>query len=78
MDDSTPLILKLEDGFEKRYAARCKRCDLQFGYWLDKSQFDDAEKGRMTDVLYLLNGELLETEEMREGRTGEEGEGGEG
>lgn len=71
IDDTTAVVLKLEDGFEKRYATRCRRCDLQFGYWLDKSQFDEAEKGRRTDVLYLLAGGLVGTDEMRAGRDGE-------
>ncbi|KAK5167058.1 uncharacterized protein LTR77_007788 [Saxophila tyrrhenica] len=65
-DDAEPIVLNLEDGFEKRYAARCKRCDLQIGYWLDKSQFEPEQKGRRTDVMYLLPGGLMSTEEMKE------------
>ena len=67
-DDADPVVLKLDDGFEKRYAARCKRCDIQIGYWLDKSQFEPEQKGRREDVMYLLPGGLMSTDEMREKR----------
>jgi hypothetical protein len=66
LDDVNPVVIKLDDGFEKRYAARCKRCDLQIGYWLDKSQFEPEEQGRRVDVMYLLQGGLMSTEEMKE------------
>ena len=69
--DDKPTILKLDDGFEKRYAARCTRCGLAAGYQLDKSQFSGSESqdGPRTDVVYILPGGLLTTEEMREGRS---------
>lgn len=68
--DDTATVLKLEDGFEKRYAVRCNRCGLAAGYHLDKSQFNDSESeiGPRTDVVYILPGGLQTTEEMREGR----------
>jgi hypothetical protein len=64
-------ILKLDDGFEKRYAVRCTRCGLAAGYQLDKSQFSrtEGQSGPRTDVVYILSGGLLTTEEMREGRS---------
>lgn len=67
-DQDNPIILKLDDGFEKRYAVTCQRCDLQIGYRLDRSQFDDSESGVRADVLYLLPGGLLSTDEMKEGK----------
>ncbi len=63
-DGKDPVVVKLEDGFEKRYAARCKRCDVQIGYWLDSSQFEASGQGRREDVLYLLPGGLMSTAEM--------------
>jgi hypothetical protein len=63
-DDVSPVVVKLEDGFEKRYALRCKRCDVQIGYWLDQSQFDQDKHGRRTDVMYLLSDGLMSTDEM--------------
>ena len=62
------IVLKLEDGFEKRYAVRCGRCDLQVGYMLDKASFDEASSGRKGDVMYLLPGGLMSTEEMKDGK----------
>ena len=66
--ESRPFVLKLEDGFEKRYGAKCRRCDLLIGYWLDKSQFEATEHGARSDVIYLLPGGLMSTEEMKAGR----------
>ncbi|OQO02592.1 hypothetical protein B0A48_12120 [Cryoendolithus antarcticus] len=64
--DSAPTILKLDDGFEKRYAARCGRCGLMAGYYLDRSQFDNAETGVNEDVLYILPGSLEATDKLRQ------------
>ena len=68
LDDEVPVVLKLEDGFEKRYHVHCRRCDLNIGYRLDKSQFGGAEVGVESGVLYLLRGGLLSTEEMKDGK----------
>lgn len=62
------VVLKLADGFEKRYAVRCGRCDLQIGYMLDKASFDEAGSGRKVDVVYLLPGGLMSTENMKAGK----------
>ena len=67
-----PVILKLEDGFEKRYPLQCRRCALQIGYYLDKSQFGETESGVRSDVLYTLPGGLISTEEMKAGRVAED------
>lgn len=69
--DEKATILKLDDGFEKRYAVRCTRCGLAAGYHLDKSQFsgNEGQSGPRTDIVYILPGGLLTTEEMREGRS---------
>lgn len=60
--------MKFEDGFEKRSFAKCRRCDLKIGYWLDKSQFSDGENGVRSDVLYVLPGGLMSTEDMKAGK----------
>lgn len=69
--DDKPTVLKLDDGFEKRYAVRCTRCGLAAGYHLDKSQFSGSENetGPRTDVVYILPGGLMTTTELREGRS---------
>lgn len=69
-NDDSPVIIKLEDGFEKRYHAQCRRCDLNVAYRLDKSHFGDfeAEAGVRTDVLYIFLGGLMSTDDMKEGK----------
>jgi hypothetical protein len=67
-EKDSPMILKLKDGFEKRYPLQCRRCDLQIGYYLDKSQFGQKEGEIRADVLYILPGGLLSTEEMKAGK----------
>lgn len=62
------VVLKLANGFEKRYAMRCGRCDLQIGYMLDGASFGEGGSGRKDDVVYLLPGGLMGTEEMKEGK----------
>jgi len=67
----TPLIIRGEEGFEKRWPLRCKRCKLVVGYQLDTSRFPQTEtttSGREEDVIYLLPGAVVPTEEMKEGK----------
>ncbi|OQO05385.1 hypothetical protein B0A48_09153 [Cryoendolithus antarcticus] len=64
--DSVPTVLRLDDGFEKRYAARCGRCGLMTGYYLDRSQLDNAETGVNEDVLYILPDSLEATDKIRQ------------
>lgn len=61
-----PIIVKREDGFEKRWQQKCARCQLTFAYNLGASQFDAAASGvdRRTDVLYILPGALKSTEDL--------------
>lgn len=65
-------ILRLEDGFEKRYLVSCGRCGLTLGYQLDESLFEPqgAKLGAREEVVYLLPGGLMSTEEMKEGKEG--------
>lgn len=68
--DFNPAVLKLEDGFEKRYAIKCGRCGLIFAYQLDLCQFEESknESGRREDLLFVIPGGVLSTEEMVDGK----------
>lgn len=61
-------VLKLDDGFEKRYEVRCTRCGLAAGYHLDQSHFSPTQSGSgpRTDLLYVFPGSLVTTEETGE------------
>ncbi|KXL44378.1 hypothetical protein M433DRAFT_873 [Acidomyces richmondensis BFW] len=61
-----PVLLKLEDGFEKRYLAKCQRCHSTVGYYLDQEQFEDSNGkfGMRDDIFYVIQGSLQETEDM--------------
>ncbi|RMZ30727.1 hypothetical protein D0859_05177 [Hortaea werneckii] len=63
------IIMKLEDGFEKRYPVACRRCSLPIGYHLDLCQFEDSKSssGPLSDVLYILSGALQSTEILQGG-----------
>lgn len=66
-----PIIVKREDGFEKRWQQKCARCQLTFAYNLGASQFDAAASSaeRRFDVLYILPGALKSTEELENADT---------
>lgn len=68
--DRKPTVIRLEDGFEKRYLQRCGRCKVAVGYQLDLGQYEEskAELGRKEDVVYLLPGGLVVTEDMKNGK----------
>lgn len=74
-ETSNAIMVRREDGFEKRYPSRCTRCNLVVAYHLDWSQFATDEqseqirnqKERRDDVLYVLPGSVLTTEKMRAG-----------
>jgi hypothetical protein len=70
--DRDAVVIRGEEGFEKRYLQRCGRCKVVVGYMLDWGQFGDADGGgkvgRREDVVYLLPGGMVTTEEMAEGK----------
>jgi len=68
--DTKPTVIRLEDGFEKRYFHKCGRCELSIAYSLDKSQFDDTKtsSGAREDVAFLVPGGLVDTEDMKRGK----------
>ncbi|ETI27316.1 hypothetical protein G647_09506 [Cladophialophora carrionii CBS 160.54] len=61
-----PVIIRREDGFERRTLLKCARCKLVLGYSLDEAHWANAE-GRARP-LYLLPGGLLSTAEMVGGK----------
>ena len=94
--DRKPMMVRREDGFEKRVLLRCGRCRLVVGYKLDGAHFGteaveavgkstggeqgpgDAEEGRKTrtgdegmEVVYLLPGGLMSSEDLKSGKTPE-------
>jgi len=67
--DRKAIVVRREDGFEKRYMQRCRRCRLVIGYQLDKSQYDGFPVfGRREDVVYVLPGAVMSTEEMSQSK----------
>ncbi|KAG9677206.1 hypothetical protein KCU99_g1932, partial [Aureobasidium melanogenum] len=68
--DTKPTVIRCEDGFEKRYFHKCGRCELSIGYSLDKSQFEDTNtsSGPREDVVFLIPGGLMSTENMKSGK----------
>lgn len=65
VDDRKPVIVRREDGFEKRDFLRCSRCHLVIGYKLEDSGADG-------NVVYILSDGLVTTEKMKTGSTAEE------
>jgi hypothetical protein len=67
--ENKPGIIRRPDGFEKMYMQRCGRCTTVVGYQLDKSQYlEEKDEGRKEDVVYILPGGLMTTEEMASGK----------
>ncbi|KAG9585623.1 hypothetical protein KCU77_g5889, partial [Aureobasidium melanogenum] len=68
--DTKPTVIRCEDGFEKRYFHKCGRCELSVAYSLDKSQFEDTKtsSGPREDVVFLIPGGLMSTEDMKSGK----------
>lgn len=66
--DRKPVVVRREDGFEKRILMRCGRCRLVIGYRLDGEGQDGRKERERERVVYLLPGGLMETEDMVAGR----------
>jgi hypothetical protein len=43
-EDGKAMIIRREDGFEKRTLVRCDRCRLVVGYKLDRDHFEDSSE----------------------------------
>lgn len=65
--DAKPIIIRRDDGFEKRLLYKCDRCKLTIGYKLDNSSSEEGANST-TDVLYILPGSLMDTETMSAGQ----------
>ncbi|TKX26533.1 hypothetical protein C1H76_1065 [Elsinoe australis] len=63
------VVVSLEDGFEKRYLLRCKRCEGPWGYLLDWGIWEDGAKkeARREDVVFVLKGAVVETGDIGKG-----------
>jgi len=72
LSTDNPLMIRGQEGFEKRWPIRCKRCKLVVGYQLDNGQFQQKSEptasGRRDDVIYLLPGAVITTGEMKGGK----------
>lgn len=66
--DRQPTVIRRDDGFEKRTLLRCQRCKLVIAYRLDEAQFKNGS-AHAQDVVYVLPGALMSTEDMMEGKT---------
>jgi hypothetical protein len=70
--DRKPVMIRREDGFEKRLLLRCGRCRVVVGYKLDEAHFGGgegvSEVGKEGRVVYLLSGGLMGTEDMAAGK----------
>ena len=66
--DKKQVVIRREDGFEKRALFRCGRCKVVLGYELDKTQFGGVDHERVGRVIYLLPEGLMTTEEMEQGK----------
>lgn len=61
--DRKPLIIRREDGFEKRVSVRCTRCNLIIGYRVEGDAASAIDRN-----VFLLPGGLSSTEDMKAGK----------
>lgn len=66
LPDRRAMLVRREDGFEKRTMLRCGRCRVVVGYFLDGVHFG---AGAATATVYLLPGALMETGTMGDEET---------
>ena len=64
--DRNPVIVRREDGFEKRSLLRCQRCNLCVGY--EVLDMEGDQHVAENSLVYLLPGGLVSTVEMKEGK----------
>ena len=62
--DRKPVIVRREDGFEKRWVRRCVRCRVPVGYVLRLPSESAGEEREGEDVVYLFEEGLRATEEL--------------
>ena len=61
--DRRAVVVRREDGFEKRWVRRCGRCRTGIGYVL----IGKMEEGEGMGVVYLLEDGLVATDHLKEG-----------
>jgi hypothetical protein len=71
VEERKAMIVRREDGFEKRTLLRCERCRLVVAYKLDGDHFEDASRELGQETLYVLPGALVDTEGMMAEKTPE-------
>lgn len=71
IEEGKAMIIRREDGFERRTLVRCERCRLVVGYKLDGDHFDDNRKEAGAQALYVLPGALVNTAGMMADKTPE-------
>lgn len=72
LPDRRAMLVRREDGFEKRTMLRCGRCRVVVGYFLDGVHFGTgagAATATATGTVYLLPGALMETGTMGDEET---------
>lgn len=65
------VVIRRDDGFEKRHPLQCSRCNTTIGYHLDIAQTSKqlgTQEGPMEDVLYVLPGSIVTTASMVAGQ----------
>jgi hypothetical protein len=62
----SPIIIRREDGFEKRILLKCARCKSVIGYNLDEAHFEKVEESPRP--VYLLPSGMLRTVDMAKGK----------
>jgi hypothetical protein len=69
--DQEPLLVRSEEGIEKRYPFKCGHCKVTLGYQLDEAQYENREgrSGRRDDVVYLLEGSVMPTTIVKSGES---------
>ena len=60
--DRRAVVVRREDGFEKRWIRRCARCRTGIGYVLNES----LGRGEGMGVVYLLEDALVNTNKVKE------------
>lgn len=77
---SKQVIVRREEGFEKRGAWRCGRCGVSVGYEVlgEGEKPEKGEGGFDGQVLYLLRGGLMSTKVMASGKKVKEEDAGAG
>lgn len=67
VQDTKPMIIRREDGFERRLAYRCSRCAVTVGYEILSTERTEDGEGYAGKIIYLLPAGMVSTEIMTRG-----------